>query len=283
MGMAFKGRHRLCHQGGLGLIFKKHRALIKQAKTGKTHPACQRIAGIAVGMEEGFCAPVVIKEGIVNRPGGQGRRQGHVAPGQPLGQTEKIRGDVRLFRGEKRPGPTKAHRDFIGYQVHLIALARRLQKGKVNRVIHAHAPRALDQWLDNDGRGGLGMPLQQGLHRLEGFARMGLCRHPGRSGKTGRTFSPKAFHQEGAIGLPIERHITHGQGAKGLAVIAVLKGNEPRLLGPPLIAPSVVAHLEGHLDRRGAVVRIETVIQSLRADTHQRLGQLNGRCVGEAG
>ena len=74
-----------------------------------------------------------------------------------------------------------------------------------------------------------------------------------------------------------ERH-----GAERVAVVRAAEREQPRLLGTPGAPPVLQHHLQGDLDRDGARVREEHVLQRRGRDGDQAGGQRDGRLVGEA-
>ena len=89
------------------------------------------------------------------------------------------------------------------------------------------------------------------------------------------------LHQQRRIGAAVQRDVAHRQRADGLAVVAVVQGDElraPRFVG--LVAEPVERHLQRHLDPRRAVVGVEHLGQRraaglARGDGQQALGQLH--------
>src|SRR5690606_28553889 len=114
---------------------------------GQGDGAADGVAGVAVAVQESPQGFVVVVEGVVDSVGGEHHGQRQVTGGQALGQAHEIRGDAGLFTGEHGAGAAKAHGDFVGNQVYAIAVAGFAQFGVVNRVVHAHAARALDPRL----------------------------------------------------------------------------------------------------------------------------------------
>ncbi|MNF51297.1 hypothetical protein D3C84_326150 [compost metagenome] len=150
-------------------------------------------------------------------------------------------------------------------------------------MVHAHAAGALDQRLD-DHRGDLAVMLGQGLlHVGEHGPRMLLPADP-----FGAVVAVRAGHLEGVqqqrlVGVGEQRHVAHRHGRDGFAVIAVGQGDEALLALVAAVAPVVEAHLQRHLDARGAVVGVEHPVEPRRGDRHQALGQLDHRLMAEAG
>ena len=102
-------------------------------------------------MQEGLQGFVIVVEGVVDGVRRQHHRQWQVARGQAFGQAHEIRSDARLLAGEQGAGAAEANRDLVGDQVHAIFVAGFAQFGVVNRMVHAHAACALNQWFDHHG------------------------------------------------------------------------------------------------------------------------------------
>jgi len=89
-------------------------------------------------------------------------------------------------------------------------------------------------------------------------------------------------HQQWVVRVAKHRHIGHRERADGLAVVTMAQADEFAPVALPAVLPAVEAHLQGDLDRRGAVAREEGVPQRLAGAPRQPLGQLDRRRVGAA-
>ena len=58
-----------------------------------------------------------------------------------------------MFAGEHLPGPAEAGRDLIGDHQDIVLGAEFPDLFQISRRLHEHACRALDQGLDDEGRG----------------------------------------------------------------------------------------------------------------------------------
>ncbi len=67
--------------------------------------------------------------------------------------------------GEEGAGAAEAGHDFVGDQVHAVAIAQRARLAQVFRVVHRHAGRALHQRFDDQCGGARVMLLQMLLQR----------------------------------------------------------------------------------------------------------------------
>ncbi|KAG0747662.1 hypothetical protein G6F24_015516 [Rhizopus arrhizus] len=110
--------------------------------------AGQRVAGVAVRMQERTLARV-IKEGVVQRLCRQHRGQRQEAAGQALGQAHQVRHHPGLFAGEQRAGAAEARGDLIGNHERTVCVAQFAHALQVGRVMHAHAARTLQAWLQD--------------------------------------------------------------------------------------------------------------------------------------
>jgi len=226
---------------------------------------------------------VAVVKRFVNGVARHDQRQRQIAPADPLGQAQEIRPDGGLFASEKSTCSAAAHRDFVSDQVDLITVAQAAHGLKVGCVVHGHAARALHQRLDDDRGDVAGAALQQVFqfgggpqrHRNRRFTRLGLSRI--------RAGHHMDILQKRAVGRPEQRHIGHRQRAQRFTVIAVLEADELTLVGLPCIAPGMDAHLQGDLDRRRAVGRIETVAQHVVGQGRQLLRQPHDGLMREAG
>ncbi len=88
------------HALGQGLVVFDDVVLLEDIQRRQRRRAGQRVAGVAVRVQEGAQGRVVVVERAVDLVGGQARRQRQVAAGQGLGQAEEVRADAGLFTGE---------------------------------------------------------------------------------------------------------------------------------------------------------------------------------------
>ena len=269
-------------RGQLSVAFE-HRLVAEDRQRLQRHPAGQRVAGVAVRMQEGLAGVVFGIERLVRLVGGEHRRQRHEAGGESLRQAHEVRADRRLLAGEQGAGATEAHRDLVGDEVHRELVAQRAQPAQVIRVIHPHAAGALHQRLDDHRAGFVGVAFEQGAQFAEP-ARRGLCGSFARFALVGiRRRRQQRGQQQRRVGLAVQRHVADRQRAQRFAVVAAAERDEAGLLAMATVEPVVEAHLQRHFDRGRAVVGVEHAIQSRRRDAHQFLGQPDRRLVGEAG
>ncbi|MCY1442119.1 hypothetical protein D9M71_584680 [compost metagenome] len=175
--MIHQMRRRRSHALRQGLVVLDDVVFFENVQGRQGRRARQRVAGVAVGVQEGAQGRVVVVEGAVDLVCGHARRQRQIAAGQGLGQAQEVRADTGLFTGEHRPGAAETDGDFVVDQVHAVAVAGFAQQPEVHRMVHAHATGALDQRLDNHGCDAV-MVLGQGLlHRSEHIARMVFPAH----------------------------------------------------------------------------------------------------------
>ena len=276
-------RRRAGHALREGLVALDHIVLLEDVQRGQGGRTRQRVAGVAVGMEEGAQGRVVVVEGAVNLVGGHTGRQGQVTAGQCLGQAQEVRGDTGLLTREHRPGATEAHRDFVVNQVHAITVTGFAQQFKVHRVVHAHAPRPLNQRLDNHG-GHSGVVLGQGLlHGHEHHARVFFPAHAVRAQVAIGAGHFDRVEQQRLVGFSEQRHIAHRHRCHGLAVIAVGQGHEALFVRLTTVEPVVKAHFQRHFYAGRTVVGIKAAGQAVWRHLHQTLRQLDHRLMAEPG
>ena len=123
-------------------------------------------------MEETAGDPLIV-EGRVDRVGREHHGERQKPARDALGEAEKIRRDSRLLAGEHRAGAAESDHDFIGDQMHIVAVANLARAAQVERIVHGHAPRALHQRLD-DERGGARVMLCEMRFQRVGGARRAL-------------------------------------------------------------------------------------------------------------
>ena len=112
---------------------------------------------------------------------------------------------------------------------------------------------------------------------------MRLPAHPFRAVVAVRAGHLEGVQQQRLVGVGEQRHVAHRHGRHGLAVVAVGQGDEALLVRLAAVTPVVEAHLQRHLDARGAVVGVEHALQPGRGEPYQPLGQLDHRLMAEAG
>src|SRR6185437_2328272 len=71
--------------------------------------------------------------------------------------------------------------------------------------------------------------------------------------------------------------------AERVAVVSAVERDEAALLRCPALFPALERHLDRDLDRAGAVVRVEYMIEAGRRDGDQLLGEPDGRLVRHPG
>ena len=145
-----------------------HAILREDVERGERGGAGERIAGVAVRVQERALARVLVVERVEDGVAGEHHRQRQVAARQALRKAEEIGRDASLLAGEHRPGAAEADRDLVGDQVHAVPVAGGAQQLEVDRVIHAHARGALHQRLDDDCADLVRVPGQERVHRGEG-------------------------------------------------------------------------------------------------------------------
>lgn len=224
------------HALGQGLVVFDDVVFFENIQGRQGRRARQRVAGVAVGMQEGTQGRVVVVEGAVDIFGGDHRRQRQVASGEGLGQAQEVRADAGLFAGEHAAGAAEAHGDFVVDQVYAVAVAGFAQQLEVYRVVHTHAAGALDQRFDDYG-GDCVVVVRQGLfHGQEHVARVFFPAHA-----LGAQVAVRAWHLDGVeqqrfVGFGEQRHVAHRHRGDGFAVVAVGQGDEAFLFGRPRLS-----------------------------------------------
>ena len=107
---------------GRAIAFE-HGLVAENGERGIRRGAGQRIAGVAVGMQEGVEPGVFVVEGVVDPVGGEHHGQWQIAAGETLREAQVIRPDRGLLAGEHRAGAPEAHGDFVGDEMHLVPVA----------------------------------------------------------------------------------------------------------------------------------------------------------------
>src|SRR5690606_12293716 len=214
-----------------------------------------------------------------------GEHRGHwqVAAGERLGQDEEVRGDAGLLTGEHRSGAAEADGDLVVDQMHAMAVTGFAQQRQVHRVVHAHAAGPLDQRLDDHGRHFVGVLGQRLFHVREHGPRVRFPAHALGAQVTVGAGHLDGVEQERLVGIGEQGHVAYRHGRHGFAVVAVGERHEALLLRLAAVDPVVMAHLQRHLDAGGTVVGVEHLVQTVRGDLHQTLGQLDHRLMGAAG
>ena len=107
-----QSRHRL----DLGLQSSERLLFLEHLEIGQRHGAAERIAGIAVAVEECFEVFVLAEKGLVDFVGGECRGEWHVAAGQAFADRHQVRRDPLMLAGEHLAGAAEAGGHFIGNQ-----------------------------------------------------------------------------------------------------------------------------------------------------------------------
>ena len=258
-----------------------HVVVAEDVEDRERRPARERVAGVAVGVQEAAGDVVVVERGV-HVVGGQHAGEGKVAAGDALRQQQEVGRDPGLLAGEERAGATEAGHDLVGDQVHAVARAQFAGANEVVRVVHRHAGRALHQRLDD----------QRGRRRVvPGEVRLERARRPlgdvarrltvAGEPRIGRGHGRVAC-KERLVGRAEQRHVGDGERAQRLAVVAAGDAHEAALLRLAAVRPGVEAHLERDLRRRGAVGAVARVTESRRRQCREPFRELDHGTVGEA-
>ncbi len=259
----------------------------EDVERGQRRRAGQRIAGVAMRMQEGAVARVV-EEAIVEFLRRQHRRQRQEPAGQALRQAQQVGHDAGLLAGEQRAGAAEADRDLVGDQEHAMGVAQLAHALEIHRIVHAHPAGALHARLEDQRADLAGMLVEQARQRIGGILgvtgrALARARVPG----IGRRREQR-LGQQRRVHAPIQRDVADGERADGFAVIAVLQRHE---LAAPRFA-AIVEPVEGHLQRDfdagRAVVGIEHLGQRraaclARRQRQQAFGEFDRRRVRAAG
>ena len=128
-GWSAKGSAAIAHPAGQFPVAVQYILLPEQVQGRQPRSAGQGIAGVAVGMQEGFLGGVISIKRLVNTISCQhgGKRQ--VASGDAFRQAEKIGRNAGLLAGKQCAGPSKPDGDFIGDQMDTVTVAGFPQQG----------------------------------------------------------------------------------------------------------------------------------------------------------
>ncbi len=132
------------------------------------------------------------------------------------------------------------------------------------------------------------MLVEQVGQGVGGFVRAagGILAGPGQVG-VGRGCE-QGLGQQRCVDAAIQRDVAHGEGADGLAVVAVLQRDKAGAMQFATVAEVVEGHLQRHFHASRAVVGVEHLGQRravglARGDLQQAFGQADGRLVAKAG
>ena len=173
-------------------------------------------------------------------------------------------------------GATKPGSDLIKDQQYTVFVTQGAHGFQIDRMINAHATRALHHRLQNHG-GDLLMMSRQ--HLLDGIqirrieiTVIGALRRVGKI-MFGQHTTEQRMH---AVDRVTGRH-----GTEGIAVIAVAQGQQFVLAGVPLAQPVLQRHLDRHFHGHRAAVSQKHFLQRIRRQRHQLFTQLHRRFVGQ--
>ncbi len=195
-------------------VARQHVVTVEDGQRRQRRGATERVAGVAVRVQEGALARIV-QEGLVHRARGQHRRHRQEAAGQALGQAEEIRRDGGLLAGEQGARAAEANGDLICDQVRTVRVADLAGAAQVGRMEHAHAAGALHQRLEDQGADlalvcrehGFQLPGTAQGAGLGAFAGLGLV-------GVGRGREQR-LQQQRRIHAAIKGNVAHRQRAKG--------------------------------------------------------------------
>ena len=158
-----QSRHRL----DLGLQSSERLFFLKHFDVGQRDGAAERIAGIAVAVEEGFEVFVSAEKGLVDFVGRECCGQWHVAAGQAFADRHQVRRDPLMLAGEHLAGAAESGGHFIGNEEDIVLGAELTNSLQIARRGGQHACCGLHERLDDEA-GQFTVPLFEDLfNRIE--------------------------------------------------------------------------------------------------------------------
>ncbi len=119
-------RRHVCREHAIAF---KHGIVAEDLQRGRRRTAGQRVAGVAVRMQEGLSGGVFGVERLVDVVGGEHGRERQETAREALRQAHEVGRHARLLAGEERARATEADGDLVGDEVHVELVAQRTQAG----------------------------------------------------------------------------------------------------------------------------------------------------------
>ena len=238
--------------------------VLENFQTRQSGSAPERVAAVAVPVKKRPHLRVIAEECLENPFCGQRGGQRHCAPGQALGEGQKVREHAFVLAGEHLSGATEAGHHLVEDQEHAVPVAPRAQFAQHSLGPLPHARCTLDQRLDDhpsQRTDGLAIEFLHRRHSTQTHDRKLQC------GKTvmERTDAAKT------------------RGPCGVSMVGVLKRGKPASLGMTSKLVELDCHLQSNLDRSGSVIGEKNARKSLLwKKPDQLLRQADRRLVGKA-
>ena len=268
---------------GLALVGGQNLILFENVERCQRCATGQRIAGVAVRMQEGT-GDGVVEESGVDGIAAQNDRERQIAAADALGQAEQVGADVGLFVGEERAGAAEADGDFVADEMDRVRIAQGTCLTQVFRVIHDHAGSALYQRFENEGSGAFavaGQVLGQGGGGAAGDS--GGCFVWCRQARIRRGQHMRRVPHQRRVGFLEQGDVGDGQRTDGFAVVTAGQAEKFRFLRTAGIAPVMKAHLERNFRGGRAIGGVEGVAQAMVGQRRQPFRQLDHRRMGKPG
>ncbi len=209
---------------------------------------------------------------------GERRRHRQHAPGEALGDAHQVGRDLGEITRPHRAEPTIPGEHLVDDHEHVVFGAQVTHRAQIRGRVHAHARGALHDGLEHHrGDGGV-LALDDLGDGVEGLAPQRCTRDVVAGGR-------RHVHTiEDHAGERPSEHLDAPQarGAEGLAMEGTVEREEARLLGPARLRVKLQGHLHRGLDRGGAVVGVEHLIEPARRDLGELLGEQGRGLVGDA-
>ena len=213
---------------------------------------------------------LVRPERLEHRARGERRGKSCGAAGQRLGDAQDVGRDVGLLAGKHRSGSTKPGEDLIGDQQNAVTSHRCRDLRQLFGCVESHPAGALYQRLDDDRGDLMRMRGQERIERSELVWRVWQFREDLRR----QVGAQRGMHS--GVGVA-QRHRPHG-----VAVISIAKRKKACPSRNAAIEPVLHRHLHGDLDRNGAEVAEEDMVEGAGCQRRQSRRERFRRRMGEA-
>ena len=241
--------------------------------------------GIGVAVEQLDGARRSLHEGVVDFLRDHHRAHRDGAVGEALGAGDDVGHHVEFLRGEGRAGAAEAGDHFVEDQQQAVFVADLAQAFQISLRWQYHARGARDGLDDHSSDGGCIVQRYQPLELIGEFRAV-----RGQAAREGVAFEVMRVRQVIDAGnhgrgphLAIRDHAADADATESHAVIAALAPDETYARGVAFDPVIRQRDLERRIDRLGARIGEEHVIETRGSDPHQRVGQVEGRRDGRSG
>ena len=250
-------------------------------QNGEGDGAGHGISGVGVAVDEGFVGAVVVVESVVDGIGRDGEGHGHVAGGEAFGRAENVGGNAGVLDGKEFPRAAESGGDFVVNEKDAVFVAKGAEAAQVFGGVDAHPGGALEDGLDDHGRGLFSVRAEGGLSAFKAFDVAGIARLAVGAAVAVEAVEMNIFHQKRVENFGVDVHGADGERADGLAVIGFGQAHETSFLRVAGLVLVLKRHFHRGFDGGRSIVVVGEFREAGGEELRELTGELDGRFVGE--